>query len=145
MRCREEQQDGGGVEQQGHDQDEVAHGPLVGATEQGREVAHGAEIGLDRLALAVHLGLLDAEISQRVLGRLALMDKRRPRRSLVANGGGLGVPLGGDGLGLVELGNTRLDVVQIGLPGALRASTAAVLRVTVSSPVSACSMWLRKP
>ena len=104
------QQDGGRIEQQRHDQDEIPHCGLVGRTKQGREIPHRSQVGLDGLPLAVHLGLLDAEICERILRSLALMDERRARGSLIADRGGLGVPLGGDGLGLVELGNARLDV-----------------------------------
>jgi hypothetical protein len=93
MRCRQEQQDGGGVEQQRHDQDEskVTHSLRVGAVEQCCEVAHRPEVGLDGFALAVHLCLLNAEISQRSLGRLALTHELVARRFLVADRGGLGV------------------------------------------------------
>jgi hypothetical protein len=58
-----EQQHGGRVEQQRHDQDEVAHCLLVSAAEQSREIAHRPQVGLDRLSLAVHLRLFDADSS----------------------------------------------------------------------------------
>ena len=63
MRCRQEQQDGGRVEQQRHDQDEVAHGCFVGRAEQRRQLTHRTEVGLDGLALAVDRRLLHLELA----------------------------------------------------------------------------------
>jgi len=91
----------------------ITHSLRVGAAEQCCEVAHRPEVGLDGFALAVHLCLLNAEISQRSLGRLALTHELVARRFLVADRGGLGVVLGGDGL--VELCHARLDIVEVRL------------------------------
>jgi hypothetical protein len=58
MRRGQEQQDGRRIEQQGYNEDKPLHGLLVGAADERREVAHRAQVGLDRLPLAGVVGRL---------------------------------------------------------------------------------------
>jgi hypothetical protein len=62
MRCRKEEQDRRGIEQQCHDQDKPPHGLLIGGADQRCQVAHRAKISLRRLALTIDGSLLDTEI-----------------------------------------------------------------------------------
>src|SRR5260221_8908202 len=60
-RCRQQQQDRGRVQQERHYEDKQAQHVLVGPAQQGGEVFHGAEIGLDLGPFAIGRGLLDLE------------------------------------------------------------------------------------
>ena len=143
MCCREGEQDGGRVEKQRYDEDEVAHRSFVGAAEERCEVTHRAKVRFDGLSFAIHLRLLNAEISQCGFGRLALINERRPRRPwsptvvvlvwfLVAT------VLVWPSWAMRDLMSSRSACF-----ASRRASTVAALLETVTSPARACSMWAR--
>ena len=58
------QQDGGRIEQQRHDQDEIPHCGLVGRTKQGREIPHRSQVGLDCLPFPVDRRLFHLEAGE---------------------------------------------------------------------------------
>jgi hypothetical protein len=85
------------------------------------------------LTLAIDGSLLDAEISQRIFRNLALADELVAGRTLVADRGGLGVPFGSDGLGLVEQDDAGLEVIEVRLFG-------DQVRVDISGPAGHCQI-----
>jgi hypothetical protein len=74
----QQQQHRGRIEQQRHHQDEPAHDVLVGGAEQGREIPHGAQIGLDDPAVTLCLGLLDLKACQVLCRGRTLSDELAP-------------------------------------------------------------------
>jgi hypothetical protein len=79
-RCRQQEQHRSRIQQQRDHQDEPAQYVLIVGAEQGRQISHWTEIGLDLCPFPIGRGLLELEGGKCLAGRKAWAEHSGARR-----------------------------------------------------------------